>query len=1039
MLATRFRPVRWFNEAYTLDQLFEDAGGSGRTQSRIVELCFFGGLSVEETAKALKASPDTVMRDWRLATPFMSSDRWQQIEELYHAALKLELRQRAAFLEQACSGDEDLRRELESLLAADAQAENFIESPALEMAAQALADAGPPTLVGKKLGAYQILSPLGAGGMGEVYKARDTRLKRTVAIKVLPPDKTSDPERKCRFVQEARAASALNHPNIITIHDIGGEDGIDFVVMEYVAGKTLGQVIPRRGLKLKEVLKYAVQIADALAKAHAAGIVHRDLKPGNIMVDESGLVKVLDFGLAKLTERPQVVEDELTGTMPPWTDEEAILGTAAYMSPEQAGGKAVDARSDIFSFGSVLYEMVTGQRAFQGDSKMSILAAVLNLEPKPASEISRALPHDLEKIISRCLRKDPSRRFQHMIDLKLALEDLKEESASGQLGLKDGTDSSGKPRRFSLLRWVTLAVAGVSLAVAGWFWLGRSTTQPGDSLISVPLTSYPGLERQPCFSPDGNQVAFSWNGEKQDNFDIYVKLIATGDQRRLTTAPEADSSPAWSPDGNFLAFVRAGPGVKAAVYRVSPLGGQERKVADISPFTWPGGGAFLHYYAGGLTWTPNGESLIVSDRNSDSGQLCLFLLSVESGEKRRLTSPSEKAVIDSQPAFAPDGRTLAFIRESSTAGARDIYLLPLSENLQPIGEPKRLTFDSQMTFRPVWTAEGREIVFSSGPVLSPHLFRIAASLSGKRQRLAAVGEDGSEPAISHRRQRLVYTRELRDENIWRVEVSGPDGTISAPIKLISSTRVDREAQFSPDGKKIVFSSNQTGNFEIWTCDSDGSNAQRLTSLVGYCIDPQWSPDGEWIAFSSLKIRWEFYVISANGGKPKRLSSSPANDGGARWSRDGKWIYFQSDRSGENQVWKMPAGGGEARRLTTMGGIWGGLWALESPDGQWVYHSHGNNSLWKVPRDGGEDTQVLESVDWNAFGIVKEGIYFIPKPDAAGRSSIQFFNFSTKKIRSISTIKSPIFANLSVSPDGRWILYTQADQLGSDLMLVENFR
>jgi len=276
-------------------------------------------------------------------------------------------------------------------------------------------------------------------------------------------------------------------------------------------------------------------------------------------------------------------------------------------------------------------------------------------------------------------------------------------------------------------------------------------------------------------------------------------------------------------------------------------------------------------------------------------------------------------------------------------------------------------------------------------------------------------------------------------NIWRLEVPGPHGKTTAPTKLISSTRFDHEAQFSPDGKKIAFSSNRTGSFEIWVCDSDGSNAQRLTSLVGHCIDPQWSPDGEWIAFSSLKTRWEFYVISANGGKPKRLASSPANDGGARWSRDGKWIYFQSDRSGENQVWKMPAGGGEARQLTTKGRLWGGLWALESPDGQWVYHSRGNNSLWKVPRDGGQETQVLESVNGKAFGIVKEGIYFIPMPDAAGRSStIQFFNFATKKIRSISTIKSAT-SGLSVSPDGRWILYSQTDQLGSDLMLVEHFR
>ena len=363
--------------------------------------------------------------------------------------------------------------------------------------------------------------------MGIVYKARDTHLDRFVAIKVLPPELVADPDRKRRFVQEAKAASALNHPNIITIHDIASDNGTDFIVMEYVDGKTLGQLMPRRGLKLNEVLKYAIQIADALAKAQAAGIIHRDLKPGNIMVSEGGLVKVLDFGLAKLTERPQLGEEESTRSIPPWTDEGTILGTASYMSPEQAAGKPVDARSDIFSFGSVLYEMVTGQRAFQGDSKMSTLAAVLNQEPKPASEISRAVPHDLEKIITRCLRKDPSRRFQHMADLKVALEELREESDSRLLGVKEGTDSSGKPRRVSLLRWVTLAVAGVSLAVAAGFWLCRSARE---------------CNRKPCSPPSLLQLirggkalqvslpmATRWrlNGLKQD-----TTIIATSTSSR---------------------------------------------------------------------------------------------------------------------------------------------------------------------------------------------------------------------------------------------------------------------------------------------------------------------------------------------------------------------------------------------------------------------------------------------------------------------------------------------------------------------------
>src|SRR5882724_11211895 len=280
---------------------------------------------------------------------------------------------------------------------------------------------------------YEVLDKLGEGGMGVVYKARDTHLDRFVALKVLPADKVANPERKRRFVQEAKAASALNHPNIITIHEISSEDGVDSIVMEFVRGKTLDQLIGRKGLPTADTLKYAIQIADALAKAHAAGIVHRDLKPGNIMVSDDGLVKVLDFGLAKLTERAEAGEDEATRTIRAETDEGTILGTACYMSPEQAEAKKVDARSDIFAFGAVLYEMVTGQRAFRGDSKMSILAAILHEEPAPMSKLIAGVPRDLEKIIARCLRKEPSRRFQHMDDLKVALEELKEESHGGSL------------------------------------------------------------------------------------------------------------------------------------------------------------------------------------------------------------------------------------------------------------------------------------------------------------------------------------------------------------------------------------------------------------------------------------------------------------------------------------------------------------------------------------------------------------------------------------------------------------------------------
>src|SRR5512136_138326 len=341
-------------------------------------------------------------------------------------------------------------------------------------------------MIGKTLGHYQITEKLGEGGMGVVYKARDTHLDRFAALKVLPPEKVSDPDRKRRFIQEAKAASALNHPNIVHVYDIDQADGVDFIAMEYVAGKTLDEVIPRKGMRLSLALKYAVQIADALARAHGAGIIHRDLKPSNVMVDEHGLVKVLDFGLAKLTETTGP-EAETAATR---TGAGMILGTAVYMSPEQAEGKHIDTRSDIFSFGSMLYEVLTGQRAFRGDTRASTIASILREEPKPISEVSEGLPRDAEKIVRRCLRKDPEHRFHHMEDLRVALEELKEESDSGALETADGVRL--KPRRRSV--WVLGAVAALVIAAVGvWIfrsWLGT----PETPLTPVPLTSYPGFE-----------------------------------------------------------------------------------------------------------------------------------------------------------------------------------------------------------------------------------------------------------------------------------------------------------------------------------------------------------------------------------------------------------------------------------------------------------------------------------------------------------------------------------------------------------------
>jgi Tol biopolymer transport system component/predicted Ser/Thr protein kinase len=873
-------------------------------------------------------------------------------------------------------------------------------------------------VTGQTLLHYEVLEKLGEGGMGVVYKARDTHLDRFVAIKVLPAAHMADPARKRRFIQEAKAASALNHPHIITVHDINSADGVDFIVMEYVRGKALDELIPRHGLRLGDALKYAVQIADALAKAHAAGIVHRDLKPSNIMVTDDGHVKVLDFGLAKLTEKAGTGEFEGTLTLKqqskPNTIEGTIVGTVCYMSPEQAEGKEIDGRSDIFSFGAVLYEMLAGHRAFHGDSQVSTIAAILKEEPKP---VGRELPKEVERLVSRCLRKDPNRRFQGMADLKIALEDLKAESDSGSLVVAGEKIAAG--RRRPVLIWVA-AFAVIAVSAAGlWFFTMRPETTEAAPRV-VPLTAYPGVASQPSFSPDGNQVAFSWNGEKQDNFDIYVKLIDSATPLRLTTDPAADSGPAWSPDGRSIAFQRD-TGKSVAVILIPAIGGPEREIGRLS------GGSKV-------AWTPDGKWLAVADHTSADQPSALFLLSPATGEKRRLTSPPQTTEGDTDPAFSPDGRRLAFSRSRSTLMS-EIYALSLSKDLVPQAEAAQLTRENGWIVEPVWTHG--EIICTMSTAAGSSLWRLSAS-GGALKRLDLAGA-GWAPAISREGNRLAYTRDVSDANIWRVQLPGAGAAKPVSAPLISSSRFEANAQYSPDGKRIAFASDRSGNMEIWVSDGDGSHAVQVTTLgKAESGTPRWSPDGRRIAFDwNVPGHWDIYTVNSGGGGLRRMTTDSFDHDIPSYSRDGKWLYFASSRTGRYEVWKMPAGGGDAVHVTKNGG----LVAFESADGKWLYYTRSDSSLslWKMPVAGGEETQVLPAVDWRAFATAEHGIYFIPPPKPDGHSSIEFLGFTAGVTKTVLPIVRPTRLGLSVSPDNRFLIYTQYDQAGSDLMLIENFR
>ena len=936
----------------------------------------------------------------------MTPDRWKRIGEIYHSALARAGDERVSCLARECGGDDALRREVESLLDGGEPSESFLEGDALEAAARRYASIVDLDWTGRRLGRYELIARLGQGGMGEVYRARDTRLKREVALKMLPPESMADPVRRRRFEQEARAASALNHPNIVSIHDIDRADGIDFITMEFVPGQTLAARIGRKGLPLQEVLSYAVQIAGALAAVHAAGIVHRDLKPANVMVARSGQVKVVDFGLAKLAEltaRALVT----TGATPVRTGTGTILGTIAYMSPEQAAGKPVDARSDIFSFGALLYEMLTGKRAFLRDSMAATLAAILKEEPKPAGGLIRGVPPELERILTRCLRKEPERRFQHMDDLQVALEEVRE---------------GRRVRGRRALTAAEILVAAGLLAATAWFLIpGRSQPEP----VVVPLTTYAGEETAPTFSPDGNQVAFSWDGPRQDNVDIYVKLIGAEKPLRLTSDPARDIWPAWSPDGRSIAFLR-GPAAGTEVLLIPAIGGPERKLADTRS-------------AWGLAWSPDGKWLVFNDSDSanpSEQRGSLYALSVETRAIRKLTSAPPLAQ-DLGAGFSPDGRTLVFERTTRNWFA-DLYRLALGQDLNPQGEPRQITLQGREASSPAFTPDGREIVYISTGPSSATMWRVGLSGSRRPRSLDFAGEQVGRLAISRQGNRLVYERWLEDKNIWRLELGGRGRRAGQPERLIASTRTDEVPRYSPDGKRIVFLSSRSGHNEVWVSESDSSNPIQLTSLGRDSGSPNWSPDGRRIVFDSFAERqFDVFLIDASGGAPRNLTNHPADDAVASFSRDGRWVYFTSNRTGRFEIWKMPAAGGEALQVTRNGGYI----ALESPDGKWLYHARicSASELWRLSLSGGTEQKIAEPVIGGSLGMASRGIYFSRPARKDGNTDIEFFSFTTGKITPVATTARPLFWSVSPSSDERYLLYTQVDQSGSDLMLVENFR
>jgi Tol biopolymer transport system component/DNA-binding winged helix-turn-helix (wHTH) protein len=588
-----------------------------------------------------------------------------------------------------------------------------------------------------------------------------------------------------------------------------------------------------------------------------------------------------------------------------------------------------------------------------------------------------------------------------------------------------------KARRVGL-RYATVLAVALGLISGAFLWRHLSLVALKSRAVPMtplPFTSFRGKELGPSFSPNGNQIAFSWNGEKENNFDIYVKTIGGEKPLQLTFNPALELQPAWSPDGRFIAFQRHTQG-EDGIFLVPVLGGQERKLRSLQL------GVF--WYLESFEWSPNGKMLVFSDTPPGHDGWGISLLSIENPEDNYgLTIPTATQPYDFYPRFSPDGQTVAFIRTVNKSSSMDIYLVSVAG-----GEPKRLTFDKSMIRGLTWTPDGTYIVFSSDRLGGRRLWKIRAS-GGSPEPLSVGQEDAVEPAISRAGHNLAYTRILYDTNIWRYASSNAAGTRESPTSLIASTERDQAPNFSPDGKRIAFASRRSGSYEIWMCDSDGGSPVQLTTFhssaeVG---TPRWSPDGQHIAFDfDPEGNVDIYVLKIDEGRSHRLTTSSANDSAPTWSRDGQWIYFSSDRSGTNQIWKMPAQGGPAILVTKNGGY---SPAYESADGKSLYYSKGfmASGVWKLLLAGGEETLVLDQPERGFYGywdLVEKGIYYYN----AGTKNIEFFDFATKRAsRVLTPVEPPIPANpgFSVSPDRRWILFAQKDEDNANIMLVENFR
>jgi Tol biopolymer transport system component len=1003
----------------------------------------------------------------------MKSDLWRKIEELYHSALERESSQRTAFLKEACAGDEGLFREVRSLLDHEEKVETFMETPALEVEGEALAKRKAQSsegseqsrgLIGQAVSHYRVLERLGGGGMGVVYKAEDTRLRRPVALKFLPRELEDDHQAFERLRREAQAASGLNHPNICTIYDIEEAAGQPFIAMELLEGQTLKQRINAGAtrqppLRLDTLIDLAIQVSDALDAAHTQGVIHRDIKPENIFITQRGQAKVLDFGIAKQLPPRQAAQPGQDATegatrhhQPSLTMSGAVLGTVSYMSPEQARGEKLDARTDLFSFGAVLFEMTTGYQAFPGETSAIIFDAILNREPVPVSVLNPEVPQKLEEIVHKALEKDPRLRYQNASDLRTDLLRLKRDTGSGRqvvraagvaaaslegassvqsqathAALGQSTDAAliaSVLKKHPLVVSLAAAVTVLVIAGAGYLTYRLAGRRPvsGESAMKITQLTHGANARAPVISPDGKYVVYVQEKDHQEGLWLYQ--VATGSNVQIVPMVATGAiPPTFSNDGNYIYYVdheKEHP--KGLLCKVASLGGEPRKLFE--------------NLSSAVTFSPYGRQLAFVRRFEDKSELTIA--NEDGSAAKAIYAVRAPAGLFNNPAWSPDGNTIVVPRQTPSPQERRLVAVSVAGGeVKPIGSHTWLRI-----FRSAWLPDNTGLIAVARDVNSPDQSQIydISYPGGEPRRITFDLYDYNGLGLTADGNSLVTVKNETRSSLW-VSSMGKGQAIKENVQpeIVGADGLD----WTPDGR-IVFTAFRGAEGNLAIVDANGSGRKSLTDLGvpgEFIAEPSVCGDGRHVvAFSNHGGNHGLVRIDAVGTNLVQLTSG-AFDTSPSCSADGKWVIFQSNRTGKPGLWKVPVKGGEQKQLTTEECFS----PTVSADGAWIAclrapeSSKQSEKLSILPAAGGNHAKTFElkgaasQVRWTPDGqsltyAVDDGVADnLWNQAVGGGPPRRITNFDTGGILSFSE-----------SRDSKKLAVVRGSR-SQDVVLITNFR